>query len=420
MNHTIHRIVLLNVILALMFIFVGCSAKPRNAVPAAFAYEAVIPGMPGVRTWGGMADPAFQQDIADSIAQVARAGNSGTVDAEGYVNLLAISGGSSDGAYGVGLMAGWSKCTQHPRPKFKIVTGVSTGALTAPFFFAGPEWDPVISKLYTTVAAQDIYRRRNIMEVLFNPEAITSTEPLAKKLEEYITPKLLEDVAKGHAEGRRLYVATTNLDALRLTVWDMGKIASLGTPESATLFRKVLLASASVPAVFPPVKIGVVADGKHYEEIHADGGVQSQVFLLGFALDLSRARKAAGIDGRAVRTRVYVIRNAQLRLPYDTVPLSLGALAGRSISGLISSQGNEDLKRIHSVATKSGMDFRLACIPDDFPRTTTVMFDTAEMNRLYDLAYAKAVKGYPWLTTPPVVAEDITTAAPDIQLEKKP
>src|SRR5579859_3093129 len=189
---------------------------------------------------------------------------------------LVLSGGGMYGAYTAGVLVGWS--TTGTRPKFDCVTGVSTGALIATLAFLGPEHDESLRTFATTVNAGRIYRTRQPISVLWSP-SVASPEPLEKLINSVTDMNLLRAVAKGHAEGRRLFVGTTNLDARRLVVWDMGEIATRGDAEALTLFRKILLASCAIPGFFPPVSFDVEVDGKKYTELHVDGGASASLFL---------------------------------------------------------------------------------------------------------------------------------------------
>jgi hypothetical protein len=324
------------------------------------------------------------------------------VGPDGYINVLAISGGGPDGAFGAGLLCGWTQ--SGTRPPFKLVTGISTGALIAPFAFAGPEYDSVLKKFYTSVSTSDIFKKRSTLSLLGGTDALADTAPLARLLEQVVDEKLLAAVAKAHREGRRLYIGTTNLDAGRLTVWNMGAIAASGRPEAPDLFRKVMLASASIPVAFPPVYIPVQAGGKTYDEMHADGGTTTQVFFYGFMLDLPAAIREA-VPGRQGQIRIYVIRNGQTKANWQSVEPRLLPIAGRAVSELLFTQGIGDLYRIYTIATRDGIDFKLASIPDDHQSNAKEAFDRIEMTRLFDRAFGMAKGGYPWRSLPPGLQE---------------
>ena len=187
-------------------------------------------------------------------------------------------GGGANGAFGAGLLKGWTE--SGTRPAFKLVTGISTGALIAPFAFLGSGYDATLEDFYTTITTKDIYRERSYFAILFDPSSMTDTTPLQKIVAKQVDENVLAAVAQAHRQGRRLFIGTTNMEAGKLVIWDMGAIAASGKPGALELFRKVMLASAAIPVAFPPVFIPVKAAGKEYEEMHVDGGTAAQVFFL--------------------------------------------------------------------------------------------------------------------------------------------
>jgi hypothetical protein len=334
----------------------------------------------------------------ESIRQARQVDPRGVVDKDGYVNILAVSGGGPDGAFGAGLLAGWTKAGT--RPTFKLVTGISTGALIAPFAFLGAEYDKVLKGFYTTVTTASIYTQRPFGDVLAGTDGLADTSPLARLLEQCVDEKVLAAVAAEHKKGRRLYIGTTNMDAGRLAVWNMGAIAASGRPNALNLFRQVMRASASIPVAFSPVYIPVEAGGKTYDEMHADGGTTVQVFFYGFMLDLAAASKEAGIT-TTPQMRIYIIRNGQIKTDWQEVKPRLLPIAGRAVSQLLFTQGIGDLYRIYTIARRDGIEFSLASIPEDFRRSAKETFDPEEMGRLFGLGYEQASKGYNWQTVPP-------------------
>jgi predicted acylesterase/phospholipase RssA len=230
----------------------GCGVvRTRNPVPPEYMDEARVVGMPDVRGYGDSPDDSMHRSAVESIRQelAAQPGKPAGVFATPTVDILALSGGGADGAFGAGLLCGW---TEHgDRPQFKFVTGISTGSLIAPFAFLGPEYDQRLKEVYTTISTKNIYRVRNLLKLL-RSDSIADTWPLAELAAKSMDDDMLRAIAIEHQKGRRLFVGTTNLDAQRLTIWDMGAIASVGTPEAYKLFRQILLASASIPVMFPP------------------------------------------------------------------------------------------------------------------------------------------------------------------------
>ena len=269
------------VVCAVAGLATGCSTLPRNALPTELMGTAVIPGMPDVRAPAGRPSLAMSQDLARSFEQESPdefpLGPDGAVH---YANL-ALSGGGANGAYGAGFLNGWT--TTGKRPVFKIVTGVSTGALMAPFAFLGPAYDDALREFYTTNSSRNIFRALSFIPQLLGGESFADTTPLRALIEQHVDAEFLRQIAQAHAAGRRLYVGTVDLDSQRLVVWNMGLIAASGRPEALALFRQVMLASASIPVAFPPVFFEVEAGGQRYDEMHVDGAVEA---LQGAALDL--------------------------------------------------------------------------------------------------------------------------------------
>ena len=393
----------LRIVSALMVIAVvaGCGSLPRTPVPVDHMLDAQIPGMPGIRSFGMKHSPAFQANLVQSI-QAEREDVYCTMPdgTPGYC-VLALSGGGASGAFGAGFLNGWS--ASGSRPTFKLVTGISTGALIAPFAFLGPDYDPQLKEAFTTIESENIFIFRGLLRALAS-ESFAKTAPLADLIERYIDKEMLQAVAAAHAAGRRLFVGTTNLDAQRFLIWNMGAIAASEHSNALKLFRDVVLASASIPAVFPPVMIEVEVDGHQYDEMHADGGTVTQVFFYGNVVDFKAAResaKAAGSPTAATGGRVYVIRNAQVRPEREQVERSLVSITPRTLSTMIKAMAFSDLNRIYGKSWARGIDFNYVAVPDDFVWQGEEEFDRAEMNRLYEIGYRLGKSGDAWSKTPP-------------------
>ena len=379
-----------------IFVVSCASSGPRMAVPDDLISQASVTGLTQIRFWGDQSPPNLNEIIKEKFAQM-RTSRPRMVKAGArpILNFLAISGGGSDGAFGAGLLSGWS--ARGTRPEFEIVTGISTGALIAPFAFLGKRYDPVIKKIYTSYTTKDFLIKRPL-KGLVGGQALASSAPFQRLIAKYVTTALLAEIAKEHNRGRRLLIGTTNLDAQRPVIWDAGKIAASGHPQALDLIRKIFLASASIPGAFPPVFIDVTADGKVFQEMHVDGGTTTQVFLMPSQLMVKDIDKKTRV--RARRT-VYVIRNGRLNPETAPVRDRTLSIASRSISTLIKNQGNGDLYRLHSFSRRNNMRFKLSYIPADFKNTSTEVFDKAYMNKLFDLGYQLGRAGYKWKTTPP-------------------
>jgi predicted acylesterase/phospholipase RssA len=310
-------------------------------------------------------------------------------------HILALSGGGEDGAFGAGLLAGWSE--HGGRPTFDIVTGVSTGSLIAPLAFVGSKKDEELKTVYTTIEKKSILAVRGIFAIL-GGDSLATTAPLRKMVSHYVTPDLISAIADEHAKGRRLYVITTNLDAQRPVLWDMGRIASSGHPEAVALFREVLLASAAVPGVFPPVYFDAEAGGRRFQEMHVDGGVTAQVFSVPLAGALAATTTPIGA-GR--KRTLYVIVNNRMEPQFEPAKRGLLSIAGRSVSTLIKVHGAGGARDIYHLARSVGADFRLAYIDRGFADIAPAPFDKTYMNKLFQYGYELGRRGYPWKERPP-------------------
>ena len=317
--------------------------------------------------------------------------------------FLALSGGGDNGAFGAGLLNGWTAAGT--RPEFKLVTGISTGALIAPFAFLGPAYDGVLKRVYTEVSRKDILTMRSLLAAITN-DAIADSAPLWQILRQEVNATFLAAIAAEHAKGRLLLIGTTDLDARQPVIWNMGEIAASGHPKALELFQSIMIASASIPGVFPPVMVEVEADGRPYQEMHVDGGTVAQVFVYPAGLNLRElARELGGAAGVERQRSLYLIRNARLDPDWAEVDRLTYKIAGKAIAALLHSQGIGDLYRIYLIAQRDGVDYNLAYIPPTFKAEHTEDFDTAYMRQLYALGYELAVKGYPWQKTPPGYAE---------------
>jgi hypothetical protein len=213
---------------------------------------------------------------------------------------------------------------------------------------------------------------------------------------------MLRAIAAEHRRGRRLYVGTTNLDAQRLVVWNMGAIAASGKPGSLDLFRRVLLASASIPVAFPPVYIEVEVDGKRYDEMHVDGGVMAEFFLWGAMVNIADARRQLLRDGdQPSPASIYIIRNSQIDAAPLQVAPTLTAIASRSMVTLLKAVAMGDLIRIWALAERDGVDFNYTGIPPEHAETPAGTFEPPDMRRIFELGRAMALEPEPWRKEPP-------------------
>jgi predicted acylesterase/phospholipase RssA len=377
----------------------GCGTLPRlPAVPHERLGEAVIPGIPDARIHSDFAETDFarmgQEAFEREKAFLAASGHRGPLPP---VSFLAVSGGGDDGAFGAGLLVGWTAAGD--RPEFKAVTGISTGALIAPFAFLGPDYDHVLRHVYTNVSRKDIFKPRNLLTIPFK-DAAADTTPLWSLLSLYVDQKMLDAVAAEYRKGRLLLIGTTDLDSRKGVIWNMGQIAASGAPQALDLFRKIMLASASIPGAFPPVLMDVEVNGKAHQEMHVDGGTVAQVFIYPPSFKLGEMAR----DTQAQRERtVYIIRNARLDPQWTEVQRRTLSIIGRAISSLIQNQGRGDLVGIYYLSQRDGLDFNLAYIPPTFNEPHLEDFDMVYMRKLFNVGYEMAVAGYPWENAPPVL-----------------
>ena len=388
-NSSFARLILL--ISATQLTLAACSTPARlPAVPATVSTQA-DPELSRVRFLVSRETDSFKAEAQNSISKeqqwLASQGRTGDLPPAYF---LAVSGGGDNGAYGAGLLNGWT--ASGTRPEFKFVTGVSTGALIAPFAFLGPKYDYVLERVYTTTSQKDIFKKRSLIKGLFG-DGMADTRPLASVISSYVTPALLQEIAAEYAKGRILLVGTTNLDSLEPVIWNMTAIAASNDPNAMQLFQNILLASASIPGAFPPVMLNVNLDGTQYQEMHVDGGTVAQLFLYPPSITVANAPQ---------RKRVaYIIRNARLDADWASTERRTMNIAMRAIDSLTRTQGIGDLYRVYTTTQRDGVDFNLAFIPPTFTVPHNEMFDTAYMKALYNVGLNDAKGGYRWQKYPP-------------------
>ncbi len=370
----------------------GCSTVPREPFTAAEQARAVIPGLPDVRVWA---------DSETAAREAVRYSERSVKD----FTYLALSGGGGDGAFGAGLLNGWTRTGT--RPEFTVVSGVSTGALIAPFAFLGPAYDDTLRAMYTEGYASALVESPSFINALFGAGAFDNNR-LQVLSQRFVTPEVIAEVAREHRKGRRLLVLTTNLDAQRPVLWDMGAIAASGTPGSDALFRSVLVASASVPGVFTPTMITAEANGRRFQEMHVDGGVMSNVFIL--PTDILTQQTRLALRGRA---NVYVIMNGKLAPSFTVVDNRTPAIIGRAVSTLIQVHSRSTVASTAALVRRSGIGFHLAAVPADMDEGSGLGFDSATLQRMFAYGYDQAVARTVWSPTPssPRLASGAAVAA---------
>ena len=383
------------------FALCACASVPRNPVPPDQLASATIPGIQNARFWGDE-PPASLDDIAAELAEQRRLSG-----LDRNTTMLALSGGADDGAFGAGLLNAWSE--MGTRPEFTTVTGVSTGALSAPFAFLGPDYDDDLRQIYGGFPKTSLFRLRSWLSIL--PQAsVADSAPLAKVIAQFVDEELLANVAREHRRGRRLLVQTAHLDAQRAVIWDLGAIAASGAPNAIDVFRKALLASASIPVAFPPVLFKVEVDGQVYDEMHVDGSVISGITVLtSWQVDINE-KISQRRDNFAAPT-FYIVRNGKITAKAQTVDHSLVDIAGRSIFTLLKSQGIGDLLSAYAAARIRGGDYYATWIGDDFVHDHPGPFDPGYMRALFDYGYDLMKSGNAWARKPPVLMDASERAA---------
>ena len=361
----------------------ACVTPPRGSAPPSSIMDAAPPGFaPSNRVGGGT--------VESRLAAATRFIERLETASDGSIEILSLSRGGAGGAFGAGVLVGLSQ--SGTRPKYEIVTGVSTGALIAPFAFLGSEWDAQLADAYTDQTTDGFLRMRGL-GALFLP-GIFRNEPLRQLIERFITPELQAAVAREDARGRLLLVVTTNLDSGAAIVWDMGAIARRGET-SLPLFRNILLASASVPAVFPPVMITVEAAGSRFQEMHVDGGVTMPFLLLPDLASLWLEPHPALRGARA-----FVIVNGRVDAVADETPRNTLSIMARSFDVNQMVQTRDALAVAATFAERNAMDVRFTHVPEDFPFDGALDVDRAVMLALYQRGLALAASGMVWQSVP--------------------
>ncbi|RYG16351.1 MAG: patatin, partial [Caulobacteraceae bacterium] len=310
----------------------------------------------------------------------------GHLDASDPTAILALSGGGANGAYGAGVLVGWSDSGN--RPTFGVVTGVSTGALAAPFAFLGSDWDDELQSAYTDGQTQRLLSWRSF--AAFFAPSVFSPGDLRDLVEDHVTADLLIAIAREHAKGRRLLVATTDLDAQETIIWDMGMVATQGGPQGLTLFQDILIASASIPGVFPPVLIaGLDDEGRVVQTMHVDGGVNTP--FLGIPEGLMNWTPGP----RAGRGPFYVIVNGQIARSRSVTPGRLRDILGRSYDSMSKATLRTQLAATAEFANRSHMPLLVAAIPAGVD-ASSLDFDAESMRALFDLGRTAAATGEVW------------------------
>jgi len=372
-------------------ILAACTAVPRTEFTAQEQKIAQVSGFIGIRSWG---DGTFKDFKRDGVTPPSTDSPSS--------QYLALSGGGAGGAFGAGVLLGWT--ASGARPVFDLVSGVSTGALIAPFAFLGSRYDFALRDIYTGDVAGNLLQMRFIPAGLLG-SGILQPEPLQRLVEQYADEKLLAAIAREYSKGRRLLVITTNMDAQRSVVWDMGKIAASGRPEALKLFRNILIAAVSVPAVLPPVLIDVEAEGRHFQEMHADGGTSTQVFTV--PEGLLAAANSLGIPQRK-EAELYIVINNALIPEFEVTSNNTFVVGDRGLETMIKSQTRSMLDATYAFSKRARIGFHVASIDRSIPYRALDPFNVDYMRALFKLGYDQALSGQVWKGAPTFVDRSVS------------
>jgi predicted patatin/cPLA2 family phospholipase len=383
----------------------ACAAKPRPTPPEAGApLEHAWGAVPFQASAGGI-DKEFTAGIIDSLLakreQLRQAGEDGKIP----YRALTLSGGGSRGAYGAGVLSGWTK--RGDRPQFEVVTGISTGALMATHVFLGSEFDDDLA-IYKDITNDQVFVEHGMLATLISalrsPSAF-DTAPLRETLLTIISEETLDLVAAEHRKGRRLFIGSTNLDANIFTVWDMGVIAESDRPDRLKHYIDIIMASAAFPIAFPPVYIDVEGEDGDYTQMHADGGVRETAFFFDFdSMEEFRVDlEAAGFSDSDFDYQLYLLINGPISFPgsktYQPVEGRVTAVADATITSLMTKVTQGSVYRLWVLAMANGADFHISFVPPDYTFfTSSLTFDPVEGAALFELGYQQALDGTAWAT----------------------
>jgi predicted patatin/cPLA2 family phospholipase len=356
---------------ALLAISACATLQSRQQIPPQLVAEATIHADQRLRYWGD------DNEFARIQAQVAPG-------PDGDVDYLTLSGGGINGAYGAGFLVGWTD--KGGRPEFEVVTGISVGAMIAPMAFLGSDYDARLRTVFSSLTQKDNSAGANFLGALFGAPSVMSNVPVLDAIRKLVDTQALNAIGVEHKQGRRLYVGTTNLNAQRPMIWDIGAIAISNLPNRLELVHQIILASTAVPGVFPPVMLDVAAQGMSFDELHVDGGVTEQVLLMPGGYE-------AFVKNRSGVQKLYVIFNGVVAPSPATVQISSMSLLERAVPTLLKYLGRSNLEQLDNAARKAGLAFRLTAIPADFPESTSVFGSPQWLSALYQYGYQAGRNG---------------------------
>jgi hypothetical protein len=377
---------------------VGCTASPRRDAPPTLFSSATPAGFPAEVRFLSSDRKSVEKQSAVALQRMR------TSSQDGIVRALVLSGGGAGGAFGAGALVGLSR--RHERPQYDVVTGVSAGALIAPFAFLGPDWDPQLTEAFTSGRGEQM-SVSGLLKLPFGTSRRSAA--LMALVDRYITPDLIKAVAMEAANGRLLWVATTDLDKEETVIWDLGAVAMRGGEPARRLFRDVLVASASIPGVFEPVLIHVQQEGRSFDEMHVDGAASTALFVAPVAAYFALLDQRI-LDG----ARVYVLVNGQIIDTPETTPFKLGAVVARTFNTALKHMAQAQVIAIDQFAEKYGMSLQSTYLPYDYPSYSSADFRASAMTPLFEYGVRCAYSGHLWTTMDETMAT-VATAAPAAQ-----
>lgn len=381
------------ILIAAASLLAGCAAMGlgRVPVPEALVQSATIPDVDfstssRLRFWGDVhIDPSAAR--SNGLTDTAIRETEVAVSANSEINFLALSGGGYNGAFGTGYLLGWTK--QGSRPEFQIVTGISVGALIAPFAFLGSAYDQDLLEAFEHLIATR-ESGNGVLGLIFGAAGLESSAPIARAIEKIITAETLVEIGALHNKGHRLLIGTTNLDVERPVIWDIGAIANSDVPNKVELVRQIILASSALPGIFPPVLIEVEAEGETYDELHVDGGTTQQVVLI--PENLGRPGRTFKSGTRPV-VDLYIIYNGKVAPDYAPVKASGMDILFRSIPVFIKSLGRADVKRLRETALQHGATYKLVAVPSEITIKNDFTPDPEYLQSLIKVGYEMGIEG---------------------------
>ena len=302
-------------------------------------------------------------------------------------NILTLTGGGSRGAFGTGLLIGWGE--KGTMPNFDIVTGISTGAVMAPFIFLGKDELKKVEYFYTKMNTDEVFTSSLLH--IFGYGYMMNAKPLKALFAKTFDKAFLDKIAKEYKNGRRLYIGTTNIDTGQLTVWDMGAIASSSRPDKYQRFCDIIYASSALPIYLPPQYMQVNIDDKKYYQMHIDGGIYSQVFMIGLLVNWGEVLNFKKSANTNFDVTLYTIANRKYRQrdvykPIEQNPMSIIEAYVLTEMDLLF---DRSVYRLYSSCKEKGFKFKMASIPNKMEDIITVPteFKPKEMIKLYNLGY---------------------------------